>query len=89
MRRLEWAGMAPRLLCLPLSLLILSSCGQHRQVGHKLTEGEETEQLLSAIKENPSVKPGSNEAGPPIKVNPYPPSAGMNAKHSRREMPHH
>lgn len=89
MSRLELAGMAPRLLCLPLSFLILSSCGQHRQVGHKLSEGEETQQLVAAIREHPSVQPGSNEAGPAITVNPYPPSAGMNARHSPREMPHH
>lgn len=87
MSRFGLAGTALGLLCLPLAFSILASCGQP-QAKHKLTEGEETEQLIAATKNNPSLQPGSNEAGPPINVNPYPPSAGMNAAHDPHEMHH-
>ena len=88
MIRLGPAGTALKLLCLPLAFGLLASCG-HPQAPHKLTEGEETAELIAATKNNPSLQPGSNEAGPPITVNPYPPSAGMNASHGPHEMDHH
>ena len=89
MIRYRPAGTVVRLLCLPIALGALASCGQHaQQQPHKLTEAEETEELLVAIKINPSLQPGSRETGPPIHVNPYPTSAGMNAKHAPHGMHH-
>lgn len=87
MIRLGLAGTVLRLLCLPFAFSLLTSCGQP-QPKHKLTEGEETQELINATKNNPSLQPGSNQAGPPITVNPYPPSAGMNAPHDPHEMHH-
>jgi hypothetical protein len=90
MSRRDFAGTVVRLLCLPVAFAALASCTQHpQQPAHKLTEGEETQELLAAMKSNPSLQPGSKEAGPPIHVNPYPASAGMNAKHDARPMRHH
>jgi hypothetical protein len=88
MSRLGLAGTALRLLCLPITFALLASCAQPARPPHKLSEGEENEQLIAAMKNHPSLQPGSNEAGPPITVNPYPPSAGMNAKHGDHQMPH-
>jgi hypothetical protein len=79
--------MALRLLCLPVAMVALSSCQrQHpqQQQQQKFVENRdadaemrETRQLIEETKRHPSLQPGSNEAGPPIHVDPYPHSAGM------------
>lgn len=94
MSRHHPAGTVLRLLCLPIAFAALASCGQHQQQQlqpqspHKLTEGEEFQELLVAMKSNPSLQPGSKEAGPPIHVNPYPTSVGMNGRHAPHGMHH-
>jgi hypothetical protein len=78
MSRANDAGTALRMLCLPIALSVLSSCERHpAQVQAKSNRVDEIHQLLDATKRNPSLKPGSNEAGPPIHLDPYPHSAGM------------
>jgi hypothetical protein len=78
MNRANDAGTALRMLCLPIALSVLASCQrQLAQVQAKPNRVEEVHQLLDATKRNPSLRPGSNEAGPPIHVDPYPHSAGM------------
>lgn len=97
MSRHHPAGTVLRLLCLPIAFAAMASCGQRQQQWqqqqqpppHKLSEGEEIQELLVAMKNNPSLQPGSKEAGPPVHVNPYPISAGMNARHAPHGMHHH
>lgn len=67
------AGTALRLLCLPIALALLPSC--NRQVPEtrtKPTEAEEAHQDVEAVKNNPSLQPGSNQAGAPLQFDPYP-----------------
>lgn len=67
------AGTALRLLCLPVALTLLTSCSHPaRQAQTKPTEAEETQQDVDAIKNHPSLQPGSNQAGPPLHFDPYP-----------------
>lgn len=98
MSRHHPAGTVLRLLCLPIAFAAMASCGQRQQQWqqqqqppppHKLSEREEIQELLVAMKNNPSLQPGSKEAGPPVHVNPYPISAGMNARHAPHGMHHH
>lgn len=97
MSRHHPAGTVLRLLCLPIAFAAMASCGQRQQQWqqqqqlppHKLSEGEEIQELLVAMKNNPSLQPGSKEAGPPVHVSPYPISAGMNARHAPHGMHHH
>lgn len=67
-------GRAVWLLCLPLSLL--ASCAPP-SASAAPNGDREMQQLIEATKNNPSLQPGSNQAGPPIHVDPYPHSAGM------------
>ena len=81
------AGTALRLLCLPFALTALASCQRHQTSQAPATEtyqapgrdgGQaEMDELIAATKRHPSLQAGSNEAGTPIKVDPYPHSAGM------------
>ena len=81
------AGTALRLLCLPLALGALASCQRHQTSQAPATERyqapgrdggqQEIDELIAATKRHPSLQAGSNEAGAPIKVDPYPHSAGM------------
>ena len=93
------AGTALRLLCLPLAFGMLIACGRQAedqapakpQVKEQRTkESQEIFQVIEATKNNPSLQPGSNQAGPPIHVNPYPKSAGMaHDKHAHHDMAKH
>lgn len=78
-------GAAARLLCLSLAVAVLASCAR-APAAKAPDDALEVQQLIEATKANPSLQPGSNEAGPPIHVDPYPRSAGM-AHHD--ESPHH
>lgn len=70
------AGAKAQLSCLLLAAALLNSCGRSRaEVPHE--DPNEAAQLIQATKSNPSLRPESNEAGPPIHVDPYPHSAGM------------
>jgi len=84
------AGTTFRVLCLPILLQLLSSCGHPAQQPKKPTEAEEFQQDVEAIKNHPSLQPGSNEAGPPLHFDPYPkprpPGAG---DHDHNEMDNH
>ena len=72
-------------LCLALLLLATSACERHgRSALPKHNDPQaarndvrEVDGLIEATKENPSLQPGSNQAGPPIHVDPYPHSKGM------------
>jgi hypothetical protein len=67
------AGTALRLLCLPIALALIASCGQPTsQTKTKPTEAEELQQDVDAIKNHPSLQPGSNQAGAPLDFSPYP-----------------
>lgn len=93
------AGTALRLLCLPFTLTMLAACGQQdeakaqvqtRPHEEKTKESQEIFQVVEATKNNPSLRPGSNQAGPPIHVNPYPKSAGMaHDGHAHHDMAKH
>jgi hypothetical protein len=99
MSRSMKAGAALRLLCLPLTLNMLSACGHRADPAasakpqaqeHRTTDSQEVFQLVEATKNNPSTQPGSNLAGPPIHVNPYPKSAGMaHDQHAHHDMAKH
>jgi hypothetical protein len=95
MRHSNLAGMALRLLCLPLAVVALTSCERHHPRQQQVqtfenhdpdAEMRETRQLIEETKRHPSLQPGSNEAGPPIHVDPYPHSAGM--KHDEHSGDH-
>jgi hypothetical protein len=88
MRWTSCAGTGFRILCLPLVLALLTSCerrSQHVKAGDK--EVQELHADIDAVKNSPSLQPGSNQAGPPIHVDPYPHSAGRShhpgASHSQ------
>jgi hypothetical protein len=86
MIRSHSAGTTLRLLCLPLSVALLSSCERQSRrldVEHDL---KELHADIDGIKKSPSLQPGSGQAGPPIHVDPYPHSAGMSHRH---DAPHH
>jgi hypothetical protein len=80
MSRMNLPGTALTALCL-VALLAGTSC--QRQPSPPASERrvtsdiQEMEDLVKATKQHPSLQPGSNEAGPPIHVDPYPHSAGM------------
>ncbi|HWI88968.1 MAG TPA: hypothetical protein VNS11_06995 [Sphingomicrobium sp.] len=85
------AGTAFRLLCLPFAALVLISCGrQPHQINAYQKEAQELHGDIDAVKNSPSLDPASNQAGPPIHVDPYPHSAGAShhaaTLHTR---PHH
>ena len=92
------AGTALRLLCLPLTLSI-AACGsqpkgqapaQPQAQEQRTKESQEIFQVVQATKNNPSLQPGSNEAGAPIHVNPYPKSAGVaHDDHAHHDMAKH
>jgi len=81
------AGTALRLLCLPLAAMALAACQRHQTSQPPATETfhaagpdggqQEINELIEATKHHPSLQAGSNEAGAPINVDPYPHSAGM------------
>ena len=79
MTRTELPGTMRAALCLAL-LLIGASC--QRQLSgtaqpNLADEAREREDLVRATLEHPSLQPGSNQAGAPVQVDPYPHSAGM------------
>jgi hypothetical protein len=77
MSRFDLPGTVFR-LCLPLTAIpVLSAC--EREAG-QLQAKQDIEELhldLEGVQNSPSLQPSSNEAGPPIKVDPYPHSVGM------------
>jgi hypothetical protein len=83
------AGAALRLMCLPLSLLVLVSCGRapHETSAYQ-KEAQELHGDIEAVKSSPSLDPSSNQAGPPIHVDPYPHSAGTSHHAAVRSRPH-
>jgi hypothetical protein len=87
----NWAGTGLRLLCLPLALTVLTSCERRPQhVSAYDKEAQELHADIDAVKNSPSLKPGSNEAGPPIHVDPYPHTAGMSHHPGAPDpQPHH
>ena len=77
MGRANLAGTALRALCLPLTLQLLVSCGRPAaETRTKPSELEELRQNVEAVKNNPSLQPGSNLAGAPLHFSPYPPPRG-------------
>jgi hypothetical protein len=86
MGRSTLAGTALRLLCLPVAATLLCSCDrQPPRVKTKPTEAQELHQDVEAVK-NRSLDP--NQAGPPLRFNPYPPSRGMSHDHGHRGAKH-
>ena len=87
------AGTALRLLCLPIALTILTSCSHPvRETQSKPTEAEETQQDVEAVKNNPSLQPGSNQAGAPLHFDPYPkprPKGMEHGNHDHHDMTKH
>jgi hypothetical protein len=86
------AGTALRLLCLPIAITLLPSCNrQATKPPIKPTEAEEVQQDVKAIKDHPSLQPGSNQAGPPLHFNPYPKPRppGMANGHDHHDMAKH
>jgi len=83
MSRSNLPGTTRTALCLAL-ILAAGACAKPRtapnphndtQVGSKANK--EVEALVQDIKKHPSMQAGSNEAGAPIHVDPYPHSSGM------------
>jgi len=76
------SGAALRLLALPLTAGLLTSCGQQaapaRQAPPRTAKADvqEVEALVTAIKQHPSLIDPLKNAGPPIHVDPMPHSAG-------------
>jgi hypothetical protein len=76
------SGAAFRLLALPLTAGLLTSCGQQAApvkqtpAGTAKADVQEVEALVAAIKQHPSVVDPRKNAGPPIHVDPMPRSAG-------------
>ena len=76
------SGAALRLLALPLTAGLLTSCGQRaapaKQAPAKTakTDVQEVEALVTAIKQHPSLVDPRKNAGLPIHVDPMPHSAG-------------
>jgi hypothetical protein len=90
-RRSNLAGTILRLLCLPLVLQLLPSCNRSvPQSPPKPNEAEEFQQDIDAIKNHPSLQPGSNQAGAPLHFDPYPkPKApGMANEHDHHTAKH-
>jgi len=89
------AGTAVRLLCLPLALSLLGACGhdaQRKPQAQKPNEAEELFQVVEATKNNPSLQPGSNQAGPPLHFDPYPkpkPAGMTHDEHADHDMAKH
>ena len=87
------AGTALRLLCLPIALALLTSCNHPKsETRNKPTEAEELQQDVQAIKNHPSLRPGSNQAGPPLHFDPYPkprPPGMVHDEHSHHDMAKH
>jgi hypothetical protein len=71
-----------RLLALPLTAGLLTSCGQQAApvkqtpAGMAKADVQEVEALVAAIKQHPSLVDPRKNAGPPIHVDPMPHSAG-------------
>ena len=87
MRFKDWAGTGLPLLCLPLVLVVLTSCERRPQhVSAYDKEAQELHADIDAVKNSPSLEAGSNQAGPPIHVDPYPHTAGM-SHHPRAPNP--
>ena len=76
------SGAALRLLALPLTAALLTSCGQQtapvKQAPARTAKADvqEVEALVAAIKQHPSLVDARKNAGPPIHVDPYPHSKG-------------
>jgi len=76
------SGAALRLLALPLTAGLLTSCGQQaaplKQPPARTAKADvqEVEALVAAIKRHPSLVDPRKNAGPPIHVDPMPHSAG-------------
>jgi hypothetical protein len=76
------SGAALRLLALPLTAGLLTSCGRQaapaRQAPARTAKAdvEEVEALVTAIKQHPSLVDPQKNAGPPIHVDPMPHSGG-------------
>lgn len=79
------AGTTFRVLCLPIALQLLSSCGQPAPQPKKPTEAEEFQQDVEAIKNHPSLQPGSNEAGPALHFDPYPKPRPKGMEHDKHD----
>jgi hypothetical protein len=77
------SGAALRLLSLPLTAGLLTSCGQQaapaKQAPARTAKADvqEVEALVTAIKQHPSLVDARKNAGPPIQVDPMPHSAGI------------
>jgi hypothetical protein len=75
-------GAALRLLALPLTAGLLTSCGQQaapvKQAPPRTAKADvqEVEALVAAIKQHPSLIDPRKNAGPPIHVDPMPHSGG-------------
>jgi hypothetical protein len=76
------SGAAFRLLALPLTAGLLTSCGQQAApvkqtpAGMAKADVQEVEALVAAIKQHPSLIDPRKNAGPPIHVDPMPHSGG-------------
>jgi len=91
MRKSNVAGTAFK-LCLPVALVALAGCQRQHQQAYQRPGPDhglqEINELVEATKNHASLQPGSNEAGAPIHVDPYPPSAGMtHDDHTAHEKP--
>jgi hypothetical protein len=81
------SGAVVRLLALPLTIGLLTSCGQQaapvKQSPVKTAQDDvlEVEALVAAIKQHPSVVDARKNAGPQIHVDPMPHSAGTHHAH--------
>lgn len=75
-------GAALRLLALPLTTGLLTSCGQQaapvKQAPPRTAKADvqEVEALIAAVKRHPSLVDPRKNAGPPIHVDPVPHPAG-------------
>ncbi len=76
-------GAALRLLALPLTAGLLTSCSQQaapvKQAPARTAKADvqEVEALVAAIKQHPSLVDPRKNAGPPIHIDPVPHSAGV------------
>ena len=74
-------GTALTALCLAASPLGLTSCSRETTLAPHAQAAQddlkEVHALVQGIKDHPEMQPGSDSAGPPIQVDPYPHSSGM------------
>jgi hypothetical protein len=90
MSGIELRGTGVLSLCVAVFTVVsLSSChGAKRQTKAK-HDLEEIHADINAVKNNPSYTPGSNQAGPPLHLDPYPHSAAMSHHADGPGKPHH